>query len=332
MANRTNEEKAHGEGFFATAIADYGNLTRAFILIGVLISILAYIFYHGTDFLLSKIGPKISFSAGAVNITVGGKSMSVVNVPAYKFWTQTGVKLEKNNIIKINASGLVSTSAYSPLPNDAKNNLSENEKRFIAIESDRDIHTGWRNADGQPIHVIKHANGIGPDKECNGDMVRRSNKLRLDAEPGAEYGTLLAFIILGESSEHPKKIDKLLGSREVKILRLGSRSEIKYDKDAFGKDAFIVNKFSASPQGKPEQQTIPASYENGELYLAINDTVVNKEEDMSYPCEVERSIDKNRKRQIELYKMMGKPEDIWYLDNRGSFLVTIEKGPAGETK
>lgn len=64
--------------------------------------------------------------------------MSVVNVPAYQFWTRTGVILEKKNSIKINASGLVSTTAQ---PTDLGNAKNDIEKRLLAIESDRDIHS-----------------------------------------------------------------------------------------------------------------------------------------------------------------------------------------------
>ena len=338
MANGTNEEKGHGKGFFATAIATPGHLKRALILTGILACILllalSFVAWEIRPYILPNI-EGFSFSADekghAIKITLGRKSMSVVNVPAYQFWTRTGVTLGKKNSIKIRASGLVSTSASPPELNDKKDKLTDIEKRIIAIESDRDIHSGWRDADGQPTHVIKPANGIEPVKECNGGMASKSDKLRLDAKPGAEYGTLLGFIIPKESKSSGKKIDTLLGTkselREVPILRLGSYSEIKYEKTTTT-NTFIVTS-SASP-GKP--QSIPANYEDGELYLTINDTVVNDVEDMTYPCKVKPDLDKNRKRQIKLYEMMHYSKDIWYLDNRGSFLVTMEKGPVDETK
>ncbi len=313
-----------GRSFFATAIIDWRHLSRALGLVLGLLALL-FMFLCAVYFLSKKIKPElyvdnVRFASGAkgppLNITFGSKAMSVVNVPAYQFWTPTGIRLNRDTDIRIYASGIVSTSPALPVPRKAagkKQSVSDLEDRLLAFEIERNMRDGWRDPNGQQLHpfAVKQAQG----DDCAIKIASKADSIKLDRN--AEYGALLGFVVQDAVAS---RIDDLLGTKKIETLELGANSEIKYDASS---NQFIVY---SELVGKP--QYIPASYENEMLYLTINNAVINSEYDMDYPCKVASVLEESRERQKQVYKMLHSPKYIWYLDNSGSFLVTLNQEPA----
>ncbi len=321
----TANTHASGKGFFATAIADWTHLFRALgLVLGLLV--LAILFLYSIYALAKAIKPElfvdnVRFSSGAkgppLNISFGSKSVSVVNVPAYRFWTPTGIRLSRDTDIKIYASGLVSTGTEPPTlkkGNSRKESIGDLENRLIAFELDRRLQTGWRDPNGQPLHPLMAPLADHVD-DCALKIANKTDSIKLDRT--ADYGALLGFVVQDAVAN---KIDDLLGTKKIETLQLGANSEIKYDATS---NQFIVY---SELYGKP--QYIPASYENEMLYLTVNNPVINNEFDMDYPCRVDSVLEENRERQKAVYKMLHDPKYIWYLDNSGSFLVTLDQEPA----
>lgn len=315
--------------FLASAVSSTGNFWRSVLLIAFIFAFIFTFFYICIFFLVPRImegiAPAIqdiSMEGGnSLKFSLRGKSVSVVNVPAYQLWTPSGVKLRKNANIQIRASGIVSTGTSSfDLFNSLK--LSEEDifkwkfdeidRRILNIELDRDIHLGWRKANGERI------NGFALDIESGENcIVKQSLELKLDK--GSEYGSLLVFFINPE--REGESINDLLANRKVQTFRIGTNARINYDKN---REIFLLS------SEEQEDKQIPKIYENSSLYITVNDIVIRSKSDLEIPgyCkddEVSPSIKANRAMQIKIYEKMSNPHNIWYLNNRGSFLVSIEQ-------
>ncbi len=149
-------------------------------------------------------------------------------------------------------------------------------------------------------------------------VANKAESTKLDR--GAEYGTLLGFVVRDSLAEN---IDDLLGTPKVDTVQLGANAEIRYDPAA---NQFVV---TSDLQGKP--QYIPAYEENEMLYLTVNDTLAHNEFDLDYPCKMASALEDAREREKEIYRQMRNPKYIWHLDNRGSFRVTLSQEPVRAT-
>lgn len=207
-------------GFFESVVSSTGNLLRGLLLL-IILSICVYILVTA---IVEKIFPAVQdmgLEGDVLKLSFRGKTMNVVNVPACQLYTPSGVTLSKKSVIKISASGLISTCATGDFSSKTMGNkVNETESRILDIELNRDVHRDWRNANGELVNRKSKYQNV--EEGC---LARKSKPLKLD--PEVEYGYLLAFIVTNDLKN--RDIDEILAKRQIKLFRIGKKSEIEYE-------------------------------------------------------------------------------------------------------
>ena len=154
-------------------------------------------------------------------------------------------------------------------------------------------------------------------------------------DTGANYGELLALIVKeGEAPDYWAYKKK--GKANFTVIRIGKGATLRYEEK---KHRLIVSNRQDSQE---QDMELDASYlENaqGQLDFEVNDTVITASEDFSLEhCKASETEKKWRVYSKELYEALrGNPQDptgtrvnmapgVWYLDNEGSFTVSILAG------
>jgi hypothetical protein len=284
----------------------------------IFVAFVVFLFVYGiAHYALPDIGA-VSIDSDGWAVNFKGKSRSVITVPAYKLFVDSGVNLKRDQIMIIRAKGLVSTC--TDIPKGLLNSVSIEDKwpqvlKELVIE--RDIHLGWRNPIGEHEYKKEVKN---KSKDC---IERESEELRLD--PNKKYGYLIGIVVVGDEPVGALKLDA------ARTIPVGFGVTIKYDKKS--KEYKVINK-----EGK--LLVTLGDMTDARLYFAVNDTIIMKAEKLklSGTCKTElleggwkisdvEKIESVRDRHIELYAGMKNSEGIWYLNNRGSFTVSIVTRP-----
>jgi hypothetical protein len=324
-----------GESFIKTAISTWGNTVRAIVILAAFVLSV----YLGATFMRLK-GNDIKIEGKNVTIHLAGKDVTIVDVPAYQIAVPSGVRLEKNSKITFKATGLVTTGTMPDCCDlmEAKN-LGEAKRSIIRILNSMTHHLDWRTPDGKFYYVNQNALDPGkPDCWPPKSMGEESDEKLIypkedthKTKNNVDYGYLLAFIV--PHNDDPQQV--LAKSKEeykTKILKVGLGTTLEYDEK--------VLKF-ISPSN-PDID-IDSKYVGGEIYFTINDTIIRTREELGYKDKLPFSDECNEEIHdcYETIYDIGRitaeddrhtcdkmsdpdhPYGIWYLDNRGSFTVTV---------
>ncbi len=297
----------------AAAISDWKNMGRLLTLVAVTASLMFIGVYAVLHYLKAE---SIEISDTGATLHLGGKNITVVEVHAYQLAVASGVILTKGRKITLRASGLVSTCTKPPLDDfmaamDA-NDLQRVTHALLEIFYAQTYHIEWRNPDG--TYYYKSGPYAPWAVAC-----AKSQCDRHKVCPDAEYGYLLAFCVPPGNSKHPEEI--LVDPKTI-FMKIGYGATLGYKTDRF------VGPYNIS---------FGQNYIGSEIYFTINDTLVRTQKDLywSDDCEDEANkkdpignrlhhilAQKDEKRCAEM-KDPQHPYGIWYLDNRGSFTVTL---------
>ncbi|MDJ0601315.1 MAG: hypothetical protein QNJ37_21025 [Crocosphaera sp.] len=289
------------------------------------------------------------------------KTLKIINVPAYQPGVFSSIKLEKDKIIEIQATGLVTTGGTFPL--EAQENNNENDKWGEAIKQlklNADFQVGWRDPNGEFLFATPQE----PERCLHEVAEKRKLEKKLP------YGYLLGIIVdLGPNIDEIKAAayqlqrinnnDKSLPFNLVnkqgnkvgeikKIIAIGQKATIKFNNtnnnyEIEGED---LSSFDKTYSLRTFSAKLSESYiyfvvndtllENQDAFKNINDELEHKENKEDCFNEIGLKEDKSIKnwrgemwnRQKELYEEFEKSStnnlsSLWFLNNQGSFSVAI---------
>jgi hypothetical protein len=271
-------------------------------------------------------GVKLSFLEGRTQ-----KSFTTVTIPAYTILNDTGVQLKKGVTLKIRASGIVATDQLYgwdeyvnrgelekeqiELLNDIKKNDSDFEREILSTWK-MQYNPNWRDAEGNKPLIETS----GKNKEENEfDKTHAEFKL----ERNKDYGCLLGFIYRGCISENTNRrvILQSIYERRNEIFVVGKGESITWRTDG-------RLEFGRQDNSRKSISILESSV--GQLILFVNDIPVNRNilDKLIKAAKNYKENDRDTRlgalllaRAIPEEKL---PLELWYLDNQGSFLATIE--------
>jgi len=298
---------------FSAFVSSWGNMLRTIILLVVFGTLI----YFGAK-LMNIRGDDITYEGKNITIHLSrNKVLTIVDVPAYQIAVPSGVKLEKHYNIEFYATGLVTCGIMPDCGDLMKaNDLNELKRSLISVFNAQAHHLEWRGPDGKLLY-IKRAESTSPDcldKESDKRLVYPKDEI-------VDYGYLLAFIV--PPNCNPQEVLANL-DYNTKILKIGKHTILKYENNTFTSDdspGFVVD----------------SRYIGGEIYFTINDTIIRDENDLSYStnciaqlkncdqtkCEIYEITNTNDKKASKRMLDPKHPYGMWYLDNRGSFTVSL---------
>ena len=370
MSNTTNSDSQEVKKLIFNWLIKAGIIfTFAFLVIEILIPrLLQKTSSNLEDLEVSTTGVSMKFSSDGKF-----KELKIINVPAYQPGVFSGVKLEKDKIIKIQATGLVATGGTFPIPeqkNSDKNdqtqdNSDENSKwieAFKQLKLNADFQVAWRDPNGEFLFTDQEK----LDKKCLPEVADRR---RLEKQ--LPYGYLLGVIVdLGPDKDETKAAvyqlqrinnnDKSLlfalvnkqGSKvgEIKkIIAIGQKATIKFNniKNEYEVEGEDLSSFDKSSSLRSSSAESSESY----IYFVVNDTLLESKHALTNienefitkenpkACFDEIGLEYNQQKdnklkavdwegeiwnyQKQLYPTLLNPSSLWFLNNKGSFSVTI---------
>ena len=292
-------------------------------------------------FLVSELLGELRRSVGDIVVTdtgivlrAMGKDAVFLDVPANKFFTRAGLNISKDSVVKIKASGMVSTGGVIDLElvdKDISKKIKDpewgEEKRRpslgeFTLQMDREAHYDWRNPDGS--HVYNLSGLLSTEKDCLPDLMKKNLLYR---EHAAEYGQLIAGIL--PEGEDPSKKHLAERKYEENLFPVGASARIEWS------DSQGIYIASYEILGKKHSKQIGTS--SGEVFFVINDVIIPTSGEIftkrteitgSDECPpIRKDIFSIRKFQENLWEKLGRPPDFYYLNNRGHYSVSVYKEP-----
>ncbi len=375
MTNQTNSDNQNSFYTWLGSISTWlVKTTSIFIFAYLVIEILIPKFLQKTssnleDFEVSTTGISMKLSSDGKS-----KTLKTINVPAHQLGVFSGVKLETDKIIEIQATGLIATSGTFPLPN--QDNSDENRKwieAFKELKRNADFQVAWRYPNGKLLFVNEEK--LDNDEKCLPEV---ADKRKLEKQLG--YGYLLGVIVdLPSDSDETKaaayqlqrinKNDKSDNSDKPlpfnlvdqegnkvgeikKIIAIGQKATIKFNniKKKYEVKGESLPSFDESSSLKIASAELSESY----IYFLVNDTLLEHKDAFSnienefhtiqQDCFDEIGLEYNPQEynpqkdnklkavdwkgeiwnyQKKLYPTLVNPSSLWFLNNQGSFSVTI---------
>lgn len=287
------------------SVTSWGNTLRTLTLIaGLAIAIVICVDY------LNKRGYDIIVEGDkSVTIRASGKSVTIVDVPAYQLAVPSGVTLKADRKLTIRATGLVSTLT-TPMCDELKaaNDLTGLKTALINVLHRQAFHMDWRHPDGQ-LYYVNSTVPWGP-------TCQQIAASKMKVHPDAEWGTLLAFIVPKDCRDPEKYLADIENPRK-QILKIGRNASLIFAEGKFG-----------GPENTGVE--IGSQYIGCDIYFTINDAIVRTRDDLRLskkcnepPNDVEAMTDTVSDECCGRMKDPEHPYGIWYLDNRGSFSVSM---------
>jgi len=182
---------------------------------------------------------------------------------------------------------------------------------LLKLFHDQTFHLDWRDPDGKLLYVKSPKQS---DSEC-----REKESEGMKIYPGVEWGCLLAFVMPKDHST-PREVLAGIKDPTKQILKIGRGDGVLLEY----KDEQFCSRGS--------KFCLDETYSGCEIFFTVNDIVIHDKTQLSFPgCKEERKkIESDIDKKVAAYyeecctRMIDpQPYAIWYLDNRGSFTVSI---------
>jgi len=328
--------------------------TACLMVLGVILGGMFLEFARSRHFIPENGTFEIEGGGTGIKITAktpnGWKTVQIINVPAYRMATPTGILIEPGDMVEIRASGTISTGGiYDWFNTPGSSNSEPNELTKFGFN--RDANPSWRRPDGKRLFGLDTALDSDEDLFSSDDAFELAlHKAHENAKlaPNRNYGLILGCII--ETNEVERKIIDQDNIRLIKavtsipktnLFAIGAGTKFQCLSEGGKRYLYFPNPYNYT-NGGYEPEAIPMTTHKGELILLVNDVVLTRDvlESLIQTC-----LASNHIREANSYlmasnifssllakKMTNKSIDfdsfakeLWYWDNIGNFTVTIKK-------